>query len=89
MEGDVHWAVRAIGLLAGLCTTIAFLPQVIKTLRSRSTRDISLGMFLVFTVGVVLWLAYGLFVGDLPLILANGVTFVLAAAILVLKIRHG
>jgi len=89
MEGDVPWAVRAIGLLAGLCTTAAFLPQVIKTLRSRSTRDISLGMFLVFTIGVALWLTYGLFVGDLPLILANGVTLVLAAAILVLKLRHG
>lgn len=89
MESDISWAVRALGLLAGLCTTIAFLPQVIKTWRSRSARDISLGMFLVFTVGVALWLAYGLFVGDLPLVLANGVTFVLAATILALKLRHG
>lgn len=89
MESDISWAVRALGLMAGLCTTIAFLPQVIKTWRSRSARDISLGMFLVFTVGVALWLAYGLFVGDLPLVLANGVTFVLAATILALKLRHG
>lgn len=89
MVSEVHWAVQAIGLLAGTCTTLAFLPQVIKTWRTRSTRDISLGMFLVLTTGVALWLAYGLMIGDLPLVAANGVTFLLAATILFFKLKHG
>lgn len=89
MVSEVNWAVQAIGLLAGTCTTLAFLPQVIKTWRTRSTRDISLGMFLVLTTGVALWLAYGLMIGDLPLVAANGVTFLLAATILFFKLKHG
>ena len=78
-----------IGLAAGTCTTVAFLPQAVKAWRSRSTRDISLAMFLVFLAGVLLWLTYGIILGDLPLIVANGVTLVLAGSILVLKLRHG
>ncbi|MBP5855818.1 SemiSWEET family sugar transporter [Marivibrio halodurans] len=89
MVQEVHWAVQAIGMLAGTCTTVAFLPQVIKTWRTRSTRDISLGMFLVLTTGIVLWLTYGLMIGDLPLVAANAVTFLLAGAILYFKLRHG
>ena len=79
----------AIGLAAAFCTTIAFLPQVIQTWRTRSTKDISLAMFLVFTTGIFLWLIYGLILRDLPLIAANGVTFVLSATILFFKLRHG
>ena len=78
-----------IGLAAGTCTTLAFLPQALKAWRTRSTRDISLSMFLVLVAGVGLWLAYGLILGDLPLVAANGVTLVLAGSILVLKLRHG
>lgn len=78
-----------IGLAAGTCTTLAFLPQALKAWRTRSTRDLSLSMFLVFVAGVSLWLAYGLILGDLPLIAANGVTLLLAGSILVLKLRHG
>jgi MtN3 and saliva related transmembrane protein len=81
--------VTILGLAAGACTTLAFLPQVIKTWRSRQTGDLSLIMFLVFCVGVVLWLAYGLLVGDLPLIVANAVTLVLGGTILFFKLRHG
>jgi MtN3 and saliva related transmembrane protein len=78
-----------IGLAAAFCTTIAFLPQVIRTWRTRSTKDLSLPMFLIFTTGIFLWLVYGLAMRDLPLILANGVTFVLSGTILYFKLRHG
>jgi MtN3 and saliva related transmembrane protein len=81
--------ITLIGLAAAFCTTIAFLPQVIKTWRTRSTKDISLAMFLVFTTGIFLWLVYGLIIGDVPLITANGITFVLSGTILYFKLRHG
>ena len=79
----------AIGLLAALLTTAAFLPQVLHTLATRDTRGISLRMYVIFVAGVLLWLIYGVLTSDLPLILANGVTLLLAGAILVLKLRHG
>ena len=81
--------VMAIGIVAACCTTIAFLPQAIKIRRTRSTKDISLGMFLTFSIGLALWLIYGLLQHDIPLIAANGVTLVLALTILGFKIRHG
>ena len=81
--------IALIGLAAAFCTTVAFLPQVIKTWRTRSTADISLTMFLVFTTGIFLWLVYGLIIRDVPLIAANGVTFVLSGTILYFKLRHG
>ncbi len=78
-----------VGFGAGLCTTVAFLPQVIKTWKTRATRDISLATYLVFTLGVALWLCYGLLLRDPTLVLANFVTLVLAATVVVLKLRHG
>jgi MtN3 and saliva related transmembrane protein len=81
--------ITLIGLLAAFCTTIAFLPQVIRSWRTRSTADLSLSMFLIFTTGIALWLVYGLFMHDLPLIAANGVTLVLSGTILWFKLRHG
>jgi len=77
------------GLVAGTMTTIAFLPQLIHTWKTRSAKDVSLGMFLIFTTGVVLWVIYGLMIQSLPIIAANSVTLVLAGAILVLKVRYG
>ena len=79
--------ITLIGFAAALCTTVAFVPQVVRTLRTRSTRDISLWMFLVMTAGVLLWLIYGLLVHDRPLVVANGITFVLSLTILVMKLR--
>lgn len=79
--------ISLIGYAAASCTTLAFVPQVLHIWRTRSTRDISLGMFAVMTTGVLLWLIYGLIVHDLPLVLANGTTFVLSLTILVLKLR--
>jgi MtN3 and saliva related transmembrane protein len=76
-----------IGMAAALLTTAAYAPQAIKVWRSRSTRDVSLAMFSMMVVGLVLWLTYGILIADVPLIVANAVTLVLAASILVAKIR--
>lgn len=76
-----------IGIAAAVLTTAAYAPQVFKVWRTRSTRDVSLAMFLMMVSGITLWLVYGLLIGDLPLIVANAVTLVLATAILVAKIR--
>ncbi len=75
-----------IGLLAGFCTTAAFLPQAIKTWRSRSAKDLSLGMYSIFCTGVLLWLIYGLIIADLPIIVANAATLMLALSILYFKL---
>jgi MtN3 and saliva related transmembrane protein len=79
--------VNILGLVAGTLTTIAFLPQVIKTYRSRSARDLSLFMFSIFCLGTLLWLWYGILKQDVPVIAANAVTTVLALAILFMKFR--
>lgn len=76
-----------IGYVAATCTTLSFLPQLIRVLRLRSAREISLGMFLIFSVGTALWLTYGVLVRSKPVIAANAVTFVLAISILALKLR--
>jgi len=78
-----------IGLIAATCTTCSFLPQVIKILRSKRTNDVSLLMYTILSTGLFLWLIYGFLLMDLPLILANTVSFTLAMCVLVLKIRHG
>ena len=72
-----------IGFFAAFCTTIAFLPQAIKVYKTKSTKDISLYMFLIFTIGVLSWLIYGLIINDWPVILANAITLVLSFFILV------
>jgi MtN3 and saliva related transmembrane protein len=77
------------GYVAATLTTLAFVPQAVKTIRSRDTRSISLGMYVVFTIGIGFWLAYGFVLDSLPMILSNIVTFALSATILALKIRHG
>ncbi len=76
-------------MMAGTLTTMAFLPQVIKTWRSKSVKDISFGMFLLMTAGVFLWMVYGFCIGSLPVVLANAVTLVLNLIILALKVRYG
>ena len=77
-----------VGTVAGTLTTIAFIPQVIKTWRSGSAEDISLVMFLLFTTGVLLWLVYGIALNAPPVIIANAITLVLALTIVALKIRY-
>ncbi len=77
-----------IGYLAATLTTGAFIPQAIKTIRTRETHAISFWMYLAFTLGVVLWFFYGVALGSWPIIAANAVSFVLAATILALKVRY-
>lgn len=81
--------IEAIGYLAAALTTASFVPQAIKTLRSRDTRGISAGMYAMFCSGVALWFAYGVLIGAWPVIIANALTFVLAAIILGMKLRLG
>jgi len=77
-----------VGYIAATCTTISFVPQLLRVVRLRSARDISLGMFLVFSLGTALWLLYGLLSHSAPVSVANGVTLVLSVSILVLKLRY-
>ncbi len=84
----MNWTMM-IGLLAAMCSTVAFLPQVIKTLRTKQTKDISLLMYIILTMGISFWLTYGLLLKNPPLILANGVTLIFAIVVLILKIKHG
>ena len=81
--------VTAVGLLAGTLTTIAYVPQVVKSWRTGSAADISLTMFAIMVSGVTLWLIYGAFVCDIPIVIANGATLLLAGTVLVLKIKNG
>jgi MtN3 and saliva related transmembrane protein len=76
------------GYAGATLTTIAFVPQALHTWRTRSTASISLGMYATFTAGVAFWLAYGLLLGEWPIIIANSITFPLALAILAMKIRY-
>lgn len=77
----------AVGLVAGFLTTVAFIPQVTKIWKSRSAKDVSLHAFLAFTVGVGLWLVYGVMLGEPAMILWNSVTLLLAIAIVVMKLK--
>lgn len=79
---------EGVGYIAACLTTFAFLPQVLKVWRTKSVRDISLVTYISLTLGVLLWFLYGLGIGSLPVILANGITLVLAASILIMKIRY-
>lgn len=80
--------VTAIGLTAGALTTISFLPQALKTWKSKSAKDISLAMFLTFCIGVTLWVIYGFFIQDIPVIIANLVTLILSGTILFFKFKY-
>ncbi len=77
------------GFAAAFCTTAAYIPQVVRIWRTRSTGDISLGMFLVMTLGLIFWLIYGFSIGSLPVIVCNGATLVMTGTILAFKLRHG
>ncbi|GAA0710322.1 SemiSWEET transporter [Dokdonella soli] len=78
-----------LGYVATTLTTCAFVPQAVKTICSRDTRAISLWMYVTFVVGNAVWFFYGIALGSWPIILSNTITFILAATILSLKVRHG
>ena len=77
-----------VGYIGAICTTVAFIPQVIYTLKTKDTKAISLGMYIIFIIGITSWLIYGLHKEDLPLTLANSVTIVLARISLVCKLKY-
>lgn len=77
-----------IGAVAATLTTLSFMPQVLHTLRTKDVSGISLGMYSVFTLGVSLWLVYGIMLGELPIIVANAITVALASTILWMKLRY-
>jgi len=83
MDIDLTWT----GYVAATLTTLAFVPQAVKTLRTRDTRSISLYMYLVFTVGVAFWLLYGIALHSWPMIVSNVITLGLAGLILTMKLR--
>jgi MtN3 and saliva related transmembrane protein len=78
-----------VGFIAAILTTFAFVPQVIRVWRTRSAADISLGMYSLFTLGVALWLVYGILIYAWPIILANFITLLLAGSVLVMKVKFG
>lgn len=77
-----------LGLAAGALTTIAFIPQVIRTWKTKSAHDLSLGMYIILCTGILLWLIYGLIIEDIPIIVANAVTLSLALVILYFKLTY-
>lgn len=78
-----------IGSAAATLTTVAFIPQAWKIFRSRNTADISLCMYALFTLGVALWLTYGILLAAWPIIIANSITLLVAGAVLVMKLKFG
>jgi len=84
----LNFILKYIGFFAAFCTTFAFLPQALKVYKSKSTKDISLYMFIIFTIGVFSWLVYGIIISDLPIILANAVTLILSLFILLFKLKY-
>ena len=81
-------SIDILGYVAAVGTTSAFIPQVYKVYKTKKTEDLSLGTFLLFCIGIVLWTIYGIFIQSLPVILANSITFALAFYILLMKIKH-
>lgn len=77
-----------IGFIAAFCTTFAFVPQALKVYKTNRTKDLSLGMFSIFSFGVFCWLIYGIYIEDIPVIAANAVTLVLASYILAVKLKN-
>lgn len=81
--------IEYIGFVAAAFTTLASLPQVIKVLRDRSTKDLSLSMLAIMCVGLLLWLLYGITITDWPLIGANAITLLLWSILLIMKLKNG
>ncbi|MEO8209645.1 MAG: SemiSWEET transporter [bacterium] len=78
-----------IGLIAASLTTFAFLPQSIRAIKTRHTKDLSLPMLIMFEVGVVIWIVYGSLISDIPLLFANIVSFIFVSVTLFMKIKYG
>jgi MtN3 and saliva related transmembrane protein len=82
------WVANSIGSAAAVCTTLSFVPQLLRVWRLKSARDISITMFLLFSLGITLWLSYGLMIHSWPVIMSNVFTLMLSLAIMGLKLRY-
>ena len=80
--------VTLLGLFAAACTTIAYLPQVIKAVKTKQTKDISVSMYVILIIGIASWLGYGLLLRDLPIIVANAITIFLVSFVFILKLKY-
>ncbi len=80
--------VEILGYFAAFCTTISFLPQTIKTIKTKDTSGLSLSMYVLFFIGILCWFIYGLIITNYPLLIANGITIVLAGIILSMKLKY-
>ena len=83
----MSWIIN-IGMIAAICTTVSFIPQAVKTIRTKNTTSISSVMYSLFTFGTLMWLVYGCVSGNIPIIIANAITLILAAIILYYKRRY-
>ena len=83
----MNW-IEALGYFAAFCTTISFLPQTIKTIKTKDTSGLSLSMYLLFFIGVGCWFVYGYVISNYPLMIANGITILLSGIILMMKLKH-
>jgi len=81
--------VSIVGLAAGILTNISFIPQIYQIYRTKETRDLSLPMFIILTVGIFLWLVYGVLSKSMPVIVANTVAFISCSYIVIAKIKYG
>jgi MtN3 and saliva related transmembrane protein len=80
--------VTLIGMLAAACTTIAFFPQAYKIYKTKHTRDLSFPMYVIFSIGILLWLIYGIIINNLPIICANAVSIVSCVYILTVMVQN-
>lgn len=83
----MSWIIN-IGMIAAICTTVSFIPQAVKTIRTKNTTSISSVMYSLFTFGTLMWLVYGFVSGNISIIIANAITLILAAIILYYKRRY-
>jgi len=81
-------AVTLLGLVAGALTTASFLPQVIKSWKTKSTGDVSMGMFIILSAGIFAWGVYGFLIGSFPVVLANSVSFILSCLMIIFKVIY-
>ena len=81
--------ITLLGLVAGTITTLAYIPQVVKTYKTKNTKSLSLRMYAFLVFGILLWVVYGFLTGNIPVLIANGITALLAGSILIAKIKYG
>ncbi|MFK7952301.1 MAG: SemiSWEET transporter [Ekhidna sp.] len=80
---------QLIGYIAAILTTISFLPQAIRTIKTKDTSGLSLTMYGLFIIGILFWILYGIQLGELPIIISNAITLLISSVILGMKLKHG